>query len=513
MLQLESNPDGWREAGSLRSTKRAGRQPRSYLVDTHPDIAAQYHPRYNTIELKTLGTGSSTKVWWYHRAGDGRMHEWPATPAHRTAGRGCAVCAGKRVQPGINDLATSRLDIAKDWHPTRNDLTPEMVSPGSDKKVWWLCPQGHEYENSISKRTISGRGCAICAGQTVLKGHNDLATLDPVLAADWHPDLNGELTATDVTAGTGRLIWWLGKCGHPYTATVDQRRRGNGCAVCAGHQVLPGVNDLSTTHPAIAAEWHPKLNIPVAFDRVTAGSELKVSWLGLCGHTFQATINSRALGGTGCGVCHGSQVVRGINDLESRAPAVAAQWHPKLNAIEPSGVYYATQTQAWWQCDLGHEWRAVVRTRAVHPRTGCPKCSASGPEKELFAALKEIFDEVEHDARIPVRWGAFNSSRVDIRVCSNGLDVLIEYDGAYWHRNKIDKDTAKTRSLIQAGYHIVRVREGDLPDLALDSPRLLQVRRQSSTALSETAASIAVWIGSQIMAPGGRRQPMYRTQH
>ncbi|MFQ6396615.1 zinc-ribbon domain-containing protein [Nocardia sp. KC 131] len=132
---------------------------------------------------------------------------------------------------------------------------PTKVSPGSDKRVWWRCLQGHEYENTISKRTIGGRGCVVGAGQTVLKGHNDLATLNLVLAADWHPNFNGELTAADVTAGTGRLIWWLGKCGHPYIATVDQRRRGSGCAVCAGHQVLPGVNDLATTHSAIAAEW------------------------------------------------------------------------------------------------------------------------------------------------------------------------------------------------------------------------------------------------------------------
>ncbi|MEV0299237.1 zinc-ribbon domain-containing protein [Nocardia sp. NPDC050710] len=391
-------------------------------------------------------------------------------------------------------MATNRPDIARDWHPDRNDLTPDKVSPGSDKKVWWRCPQGHEYENTISKRTINGRGCAVCTGQAVLNGYNDLATLNPILAGEWHPDLNGELMAADVTAGTGRLIWWLGKCGHPFTATVDQRRRGNGCAVCAGHQVLPGVNDLATTHPAVAAEWHPHLNSPLDPNTVTAGSELKVSWLGSCGHTFKATINSRALGGNGCGVCHGTQIVKGINDLATNAPDVAAEWHPNLNEKNATEVYCASQAYAWWQCNSGHEWRAIIRTRSVHPRTGCPKCSASGPEKELLAALQTNFDEVEHDARLSVRWGAFKSSRVDIRVHVDGADVLVEYDGAYWHRNKIDNDTAKTLALLRAGYRVVRVREGDLPDLALDSPHLLQIRRPTSTTLAETASSIAAWI-------------------
>ncbi|WP_269259886.1 zinc-ribbon domain-containing protein [Lactobacillus crispatus] len=54
-------------------------------------------------------------------------------------------------------------DIAKEWHPTRNgQLLPSMVSYGTPKKVWWKCPQGHEYQMGVYNRTVLKCNCPIC---------------------------------------------------------------------------------------------------------------------------------------------------------------------------------------------------------------------------------------------------------------------------------------------------------------------------------------------------------------
>ena len=46
---------------------------------------------------------------------------------------------------GLNDLATVNLDLAAEWHPTKNSsLLPSQVTAGSSKKVWWLGKGGHE---------------------------------------------------------------------------------------------------------------------------------------------------------------------------------------------------------------------------------------------------------------------------------------------------------------------------------------------------------------------------------
>lgn len=62
------------------------------------------------------------------------------------------------------------------------------LSAGSPKKVWWVGLCGHEWESSAYNRLL-GQGCPFCAGNRLLTGFNDLATLRPDLAAEWHRTL------------------------------------------------------------------------------------------------------------------------------------------------------------------------------------------------------------------------------------------------------------------------------------------------------------------------------------
>lgn len=108
--------------------------------------------------------GSHKKVWWRCVLG----HEWQAVIASRTAGRvGCPYCSGRRVLAGFNDLATLQPETAAQWDDTLNGkLTPEMVTLGSHKKVWWRCGDGHVWKAAIFSRTGRQKcGCPICAGK------------------------------------------------------------------------------------------------------------------------------------------------------------------------------------------------------------------------------------------------------------------------------------------------------------------------------------------------------------
>ena len=67
---------------------------------------------------------------------------------------------------------------------------------------------------------------------TAFLPNDRLAVADPELAAQWHPTKNGNLTPDMVAAESHRKIWWLGKCGHEWSATIDSRTRGMGCPFC-----------------------------------------------------------------------------------------------------------------------------------------------------------------------------------------------------------------------------------------------------------------------------------------
>ena len=74
---------------------------------------------------------------------------------------GCPYCAGQRVGKD-NNLAVKYPDLAREWHPTRNaKLRPTDVTPGSNRKVWWRCSHGHEWEATVGSR-VRGSGCRTC---------------------------------------------------------------------------------------------------------------------------------------------------------------------------------------------------------------------------------------------------------------------------------------------------------------------------------------------------------------
>ena len=88
----------------------------------------------------------------------------------------------------------------------------------------------------IAHRAQSGSGCPYCTNRKVLAGFNDLAALEPAVAKEWHPTLNGALTPEMVTAGSHRKVWWQCALGHVWKAAIYPRtgKQRCGCPVCAG---------------------------------------------------------------------------------------------------------------------------------------------------------------------------------------------------------------------------------------------------------------------------------------
>ena len=119
------------------------------------------------------------------------------------------------------------------WHSTKNEtLTPQEVSKGSRKKIWWQCEKGHEWEAMIYSRT-AGSGCPYCRGKYPILGKTDLATTHPQLANEWHPNKNHPLTPHQVSSGSNKRVWWQCEKGHEWEALIPNRAvRGDGCVLC-----------------------------------------------------------------------------------------------------------------------------------------------------------------------------------------------------------------------------------------------------------------------------------------
>ena len=354
------------------------------LKTTEPKIAEEWHPTKNgDLKPTEITRSSDKKVWW--QCSNYRDHEWNSQIKNRSLGNGCPICSVRNVLEGFNDLNSTNPKLAKEWHPTRNsDLKPTQVRNGSGRRVWWQCAkyQDHEWEAPLTQRTGKGSGCPICAGRDVLEGYNDLNSTEPELAKEWHPTRNGDLKPTGVTRSTHKKVWW--QCSnypdHEWNALISSRSRGGGCPICAGKKVLNGFNDLKSTEPDLAREWHLTRNGDLKPTDVTKSGKQKVWWQ--CSdypdHEWQAHLYSRTIGG-GCPICSGKKVLKGFNDLESTDPVIAKEWHSTKNGdLKPTDVTRSGHQKVWWQCsnDPEHEWVAQLHSRAKG--SGCPVCAEYG---------------------------------------------------------------------------------------------------------------------------------------
>ena len=399
------------------------------LTTTDPELASQFnHDKNNNIDISTLSKGSSRNVWWICEYN----HEWEARVSSRAEGIGCPYCSGRYAIPGETDVATLHPYLVNEWHSS-NNKTLASYRPGSQEKGLWECEQRHQWITSIRNR-VNGSGCTICAKKQVLSGYNDVATLNPSVAALWNHEKN-TLKPSQMFPGSDKIVHLICAKGHEWETKLSLTREvARLCPVCAGRKALQGFNDLATTHPHLAAEWHPVKN-ECTPEQVTAGMDRPIWWLGQCGHEWRTTISLRTGSkNQGCSVCASKTILIGYNDLASCHPLIAAEWHPTKNgSLLPTMVSRAANKKAWWICSTGHEWEAKIADRAVKS-SGCPDCSnlVSKKEQEIADFLISEGIIIEQSNRT-----ILNGMELDIYIPSR--QFAIEFNGVYWHTEAFGK--------------------------------------------------------------------------
>ncbi len=136
----------------------------------------------------------------------------------------------------------------------------------------------------------------------------NLAVMNPALARQWHPTLNGDLTPRPAAPFSGKRPWWLYPKGHQWQAIVNNRRRGNGCPYCAG-QLVTKDNNLRVINSGLAKQWHPTKNGSLRPKEVRPNSSKMVWWLCSKGHEWTPRLSDRA-DGRGCPIVRAEKPAR-----------------------------------------------------------------------------------------------------------------------------------------------------------------------------------------------------------
>lgn len=309
----------------------------------------------NNRDLTRLTSGSGLELLWTCD----KNHEYLARVFNRVKGSGCPYCSGLKPIVGINDLATTHPQIIPFWDD--QDILPHTVSAGSNKKIWlkcslghrqlrkikeslfgiqrcsqcslistaenslneslltqellpgqeewyflpvsspkileWVCDLGHVYSSSVKNRNY-GRGCPTCAGRTSL----NLKESHPTLCQEWGD--NNDCLPEDFTYGSSKKVWWKCVQGHSFYRSICDRaipglNSYKMCVICSHEIIIPGTNDLATTHPQVAS----LLVNPEMSQRYSYGSESIHEWKCSQGHQWKTPIRYLTVAGSGCPIC------------------------------------------------------------------------------------------------------------------------------------------------------------------------------------------------------------------
>lgn len=424
--------------------RRATQWKRPAIPELYPHLVGEWDVERNSpVTIWQVSGRSGEQRFWLC---PDYNHSYSESPGRRADGHGCRGCDGKLAVAGFNDLESQDEVLAGQWDREKNgSLLPSQVTLKHSTAVWWRCELlNHSWPASVRIRRL-GHGCRVCAGFEVIAGFNDLESQNPVLAAEWDYDENGDLLPSMVTANSHTIVGWVGSaCGHRWPAMVKNRNRnGAGCPVCLGQRVLIGYNDIASQSPKHAAQWDYEKNEDVLPTMRTVSSNKPVWWVCVEKHSWHTPPSARTSGNE-CLKCS------------------------KAHSSRPEAALY----------------------RALEPHLTDP---VNGGRIPLTWSIKQ------KSASLDIA-GVFGGRQVAIEYDG----VYFHKSPA-----RIVTDLAKTRALLDNGWLVIRVRENALPHLPICEPGLLQISHAHrygrdvvmDVSMAPTAAAILAWLMSEVTAP------------
>lgn len=228
---------------------------------------------------------------------------------------------------------------------------------------------------------------------------------------EWDWEENAGLDPTNLNKGWMQRAAWKCRNGHQWIEIINHRIEWQtSCSAC--RRRLPEREDsLLKQRPELVLQWDWKKNLPLRPEQFTCCSKENVWWRCEAGHSWCARISSRVNGKAECPYCNSSKLLVGVNDLQTVAPQLAAEWDQAANGtLFPEDVMASSNRKVWWRCAHGHCWGARVCNRTEHGES-CPYCAANQDKGELPQpedTLKILVTQWDEEKNTPLRFETVN---------------------------------------------------------------------------------------------------------
>ena len=434
-------------------------------LDSYQELVEQWHS-INSKNPSDFSQYSNKKVWW--KCSEGPDHEWEATIASRTKdGSGCPFCRGFKISED-NNLLNKYPEIASEWDYQKNNEIPENIYYGSNNFVWWLCKNNHSYKSRVVERTNKNYGCSVCSNSN--KGYGK-ASIDYEwinqypLNEQWDYCKNKSLGEPNkFNQSSTKKVWWKCSEGPDHEWEAEIRKRAiykTGCPFCKGKK-LSITNRLDMNFPDVISEWDFNKNLKSP-DNYFQYSSKKVWWKCSEGpdHEWEAKISSRTLKKTGCPFCSGHNASE-TNMLRKIYPDIFKEIDNEFNDTSSiTNITTGSNKEFYFKCKITTHppWKTRV-TERLRQQIGCSYCILTPRSLEeiyLMFELKLFFNIDEYFHKINIRNHVY-----DLDIIIQKYNIIIEYDGWYWHKTNEKKDFTKSKALAEQNYRVIRLREDPL---------------------------------------------------
>lgn len=376
---------------------------------------ATLEPEYAKDYDETLNGNTASDVLInnrpaYFKCKNGHSFKCPVIQHIKSNGV-CPICNGTFLQKGTNDLATIYPAVILFWDYEKNEKRPDQVLATLDNSYHFVCSNGHHFKCTLRELVENDFHCPVCEGKRVDPEKTSLQALNPELASEF--SVNNKSTASQIAFDTSKKVLWTCR-GEDYLYPVNERKIGdNSCPYCNHTKLKSGVNDLTITNPQLASEFSPRNDKKA--NEVGEWQVYEVYWIcSECGTEYYAKIRDRSVGDASCPVCANKRVEKGINDLATTDPDIAALLSPN-NERKADTFMRSSSMGAKWICPTcGGEYFGVVKDM-VNGLVECPYCNNQKPLAG-FNTLKALYPEIaEHlspnndftaDEILPTRYGS-----------------------------------------------------------------------------------------------------------
>ena len=301
----------------------------------------------------------------------------------------CLVCIGKIIQEGVNSLADTHKELAKEFSPNE-ERKPSEFAKNSAYSAKWLCPTcGGEYRYPINEREVGDDSCPYCRRDRVLLGYNSFVDTDYDLSKEWSPS-NERGPETYIKTHKSWVSWLCPTCSGEYRYPINERELGDdSCPYCHKDRALLGYNSLVDTDFDLSKEWgSSNERSPETY---TKANKSWVSWLcPTCSGEYRYPINERVLGDDSCPFCRGTRVLAGFNSFKHNHLDLMEEWDDINNYLlcDADNILDSYSDKVWWICkDCNHKYQMTPKQRIYYQKRhmkSCPHCKGLRQKKRHF---------------------------------------------------------------------------------------------------------------------------------